>query len=44
MAITSFKQSFAEGQKGFIDTIMVTAQTFELTNVGLSATDTIIQL
>ena len=39
--VASFKQSFAEGQKGFIDTIMVTAQTFELTNGGLSATDSI---
>lgn len=43
-AISSFKQSFAEGQKGFIDTIKVTAQSFELTNGGLSASDTITQL
>ena len=43
-AISSFKQSFAEGQKGFTDTIKVTAQSFELTNGGLSASDTITQL
>jgi len=40
-SITSFKQSFTEGQKGFIDTIMVTAQKFDLINGNFMASDSI---
>jgi type VI secretion system secreted protein Hcp len=40
-SIVSFKQSFAEGQKGFIDTVTVTAQKFDLINGGLMASDSL---
>jgi type VI protein secretion system component Hcp len=40
-SISSFKQSFAEGQKGFVDTIMVMAQKFDLINGGLMASESL---
>jgi type VI secretion system secreted protein Hcp len=40
-AVASFKQSFTEGQKGFVDTIMVSAQKFDLINGNLVASDSI---
>ncbi len=41
--MSSFKQSFTEGQKGFVDSIKVIAQKFELTIGGLNTSDTITQ-
>jgi type VI secretion system secreted protein Hcp len=39
--ITSFKQSLIDGSKGFTDTIMVTAQKFDLISGNLMASDSI---
>jgi len=43
-AVSGYKQFFSEGQKGFVDSIKVVAQKFDLTMGNLNASDTITQL